>query len=73
MLSAKTVGTGTWTVTGATGDYTGATGSGTFSTHGSITGARDTNGACQGPNSTAPPKSAIVTLTGIGTAAIPST
>jgi hypothetical protein len=71
--TAKTVGTGTWTITSATGDYTGATGSGTFSTHGSITGARDANGNCQGPDGTAPPKSVIVSLTGIGTAALPST
>lgn len=70
--TAKTVGSGTWTVTGATGDYTGATGSGTFSTQGSITGARDSKGNCQGPNGTAPPKSVEVTLTGTGTAALPS-
>lgn len=65
--TAKALGSGTWTITGGTGDYAGATGSGTFTDHGSFTGARD-HGVCEGPDSTTPPKTAVFTLTGTGTA-----
>jgi hypothetical protein len=67
--TAKGSGTGTWTITGGTGDYAGAAGSGTFTDQGSFTGARD-HGVCEGPESNTPPRTSVFTLTGTGTATL---
>jgi hypothetical protein len=67
--TAKGRGTGTWTITGGTGDYAGAAGSGTFTDRGSFTGARD-HGVCEGPESNTPPRTSVFTLTGTGTATL---
>lgn len=66
--TAKASGSGSWRITGGTGAYADATGSGTFTDHGSFTGARD-NGDCEGPDSNTPPKTSVFTLTGTGVAA----
>lgn len=67
--TAKATGTGTWTITGGTDAYASAEGSGTFTDHGSFTGARD-HGVCEGPDSPVPPRTSVFTLTGSGTAAL---
>lgn len=48
-------GDGTFTITGGTGAYAGATGDGTFVVRGTLVGARDDHGECQGPDSPVPP------------------
>jgi hypothetical protein len=70
--TAQATGTGTWTITGGTGAYAGATGSGSFADRGTLVGARDRNGACQGPDSGVEPKIAASILRGTGSASLPS-
>lgn len=67
--TAKSASTGTWRITGGTGAYAGAAGSGTFTSRGSFTGARDPNGAC---DPAAAPKTSVSTVRGAGTAAVPA-
>ena len=69
--TAKATGTGTWVITGGTGLYANATGDGTFTDHGSFTGARD-HGVCEGPDSHTPPRTSVFTLQGTGTATLSS-